>query len=226
MHTIKACGDLGTDHLAFGSRSELHLAGTIGWISSLMVFRKQSDQRRLLAASTDPVSNKSFVGQIPAVVRLITKPWTPTNTPEPPSLVSPQNAAIPAAAPVRGSAVLAGTPSSSGGEVAEIVEFAYHNDARCSPFSFPDLPRPLSTARRVCWGLPRAFGGGGFGPSQSLVAFRSRNLDTLLSKNTRPAWIVKINFPNFLPAGNSRTPPSDLAAKLLGYSCEHCLWVK
>lgn len=131
VHTIKACGDLGTDHLAFVPAVASYTSpGTIGWISSLMVFRKQSDQWRLLAASTDPVSNKSFVGQIPAVVRLITKPWTPTNTPEPPSLVSPQNAAIPAAAPGARFGSFSWHPSSSGGEVAEIVEFAYHNDAR------------------------------------------------------------------------------------------------
>ncbi len=129
--TIKACGYWGTDHLAFVPAIASYTSpGTIGWVSSLMVFRKQSDPWRLLAASTDPVSNKSFVSQIPAVVRLITKPWTPSNASEPPSLVSPQDGAFPAAAPGARFGDFSWHPSPSGGEVAEIAEFAYHNDAR------------------------------------------------------------------------------------------------
>ena len=131
VQTVKACGYFGTDHLAFVPAITSYTSpGTIGWVSSLMVFRKQSDHWRLLAASTDPVSNKTFVGQMPALVGLITKPWTHSDDPEPPSLLSPQDAAFPAAAPGARFGNFIWHPSPSGGEVAEIVEFANHNDAR------------------------------------------------------------------------------------------------
>jgi len=131
VETIKACGYWGTDHLAFvPAIASYTSSGAIGWVSTLMVLRKQSDLWRLLAASTDPVSNKSFLSEIPDVVRLITKPWTPSNAPEPPSLVSPQDGEFPAAAPGERFGDFSWHPSPSGGEVAEIVEFAYQNDAR------------------------------------------------------------------------------------------------
>jgi hypothetical protein len=131
VKTIKACSCWGTDHLAFVPIVASYTSpGRIGWVSTLMVFRKQSDQWRLLAASTDPVSNKSFVSRIPAMARLITKPWTPSNAPEPPSLLSPPDGQFPAAAPGARFGDFSWHPSPSGGEVAEIVEFAYQNDAR------------------------------------------------------------------------------------------------
>jgi hypothetical protein len=131
VDTIKACGYWGTDHLAFVPTIASYTSpGTIGWVSTLMALRKLSDQWRVLAASTDPVSNKSFVSEIPAVVRLITKPWTPSNTTEPPSLLSPPDGQFPAAAPGERFGDFSWHPSPSGGEVAEIVEFAYQNDAR------------------------------------------------------------------------------------------------
>jgi hypothetical protein len=140
VETIKACGYWGTDYLAFVPAIASYTSpGTIGWASTLMVLRKQSDQWRLLAASTDPVSNKSFVNQIPAMVRLITKPWTPNNAPEPPSLLSPHDGQFPAAAPGVRFGDFSWHPSPSGGEVAEIAEFAYNGDARLFAIFFSGL---------------------------------------------------------------------------------------
>ena len=131
VETIRACGYWGTDHLAFVPAIASYTSPEeIGWVSSLMVFRKLGDHWHLLVASTDPVSNKSFVSRIPAMARLITKPWTPSNTPEPPSLLSPPDGQFPAAAPGARFGDFSWHPSPSGGEVAEIVEFAYQNDAR------------------------------------------------------------------------------------------------
>ena len=131
VETVKACGFWGTDHLAFVPAIASYTSPReIGWISNLMVLRKQSDQWRLLAVSSDPVTNKSFVSQIPAMVRLITKPWTPSNALEPPSLVSPQDGNFPVAAPGARFGDFSWHPSASAGEVAEIAEFAYNGDAR------------------------------------------------------------------------------------------------
>ena len=131
VETIETCSYWGTDHLAFvQARASYTSPAAIGWASTLMVLRKLSDQWRLLAASTDPISNKSFVSEILAVVRLITKPWTPNNAPQPASLLSPQDGEFPEAAPGARFGDFSWHPSPSGGEVAEIVEFAYHDDAR------------------------------------------------------------------------------------------------
>ncbi|MGC9998141.1 MAG: hypothetical protein ABSE79_22730 [Terriglobia bacterium] len=131
VETVKACGYWGTDHLAFVPAIASYTSpGTIGWVSRQMVFRKLSDQWRLLAASTDPVSNKSFVSEIPAIVSLITKTWTPGNVPEPPSILSPPDGQYPAAAPGNRFGDFSWHPSPSSGEVAEVIEFAYNDDAR------------------------------------------------------------------------------------------------
>ena len=130
--TIKACGYWGTDHLAFVPAIAGYTSpGAIGWVSTLMVLRKQSNQWRLLAASTDPVSNKSFMSEIPAVVRLITKPWTSSGAPEPPSLLAPSDGEFPVPAPGARFDDFSCHPSPSASEVAEITEFAY-NDTRPS----------------------------------------------------------------------------------------------
>jgi hypothetical protein len=131
VETVKACGYWGTDHLAFVPAMASYTSpGTIGWASTLMVFRRLSEQWRLLAASTDPVSNNAFVSEVPAIVRLITKPWTAGNAPEPPSLLSPSDGQYPFAAPGSRFGDFSWHPSPSGGEVAEVIEFAYNDDAR------------------------------------------------------------------------------------------------
>jgi hypothetical protein len=131
VKTITACGYWGTDHLAFVQTTASYTGpATIGWVSTLMALRKQSDQWRLLAASTDPVSNQSFVSEIPAMVHLITKPWSPNSAAEPPSLLSPKDGEFPAAAPGARFGDFSWHTSPSGGEVAEVAEFAYNGDVR------------------------------------------------------------------------------------------------
>jgi hypothetical protein len=131
VETVKACGYWGTDHLAFVPALASYTSpGTIGWASTVMVFRRLSEQWRLLVASTDPVSNNAFVSEVPAVARLITKPWSPNNALEPPSLLSPPDGQYPSAAPGNRFGDFSWHPSPSAGEVAEIIEFAYSDDAR------------------------------------------------------------------------------------------------
>jgi hypothetical protein len=131
VETIKACDYWGTDHLAFVQAAASYTSpGTIGWVDVLMVFRRQRDQWRLLAASADPVSNGSFVSEIPALISLITKPWTPNTAPQPASLVTPQDGQFPVPAPGARFGDFSWHPSPSAGEVAEIAEFAYNGDAR------------------------------------------------------------------------------------------------
>jgi hypothetical protein len=156
VETIKACGYWGTDHLAFVEATANFTApGRIGWVSTLMVLRKQSDQWRVLAASTDPVSNKSFVSQIPAMVRLIIKPWAPSKAPEPPSLLSPQDGEFPAATPGARFGDFSWHPSPSGGEVAEVAEFAYNGDTRLFAIFFSGpAPATEHCSAGMLWTVP------------------------------------------------------------------------
>jgi hypothetical protein len=156
VETVKACGYWGTDHLAFVPSIASYIShGTIGWASTLMVFRRLSDQWRLLAASNDPVSNEAFVSEVPAIVRLITKPWTAGNAPEPPSLLSPSDGQYPAAAPGNRFGDFSWHPSPSGGEVAEVIEFAYNDDARLITvfFSGP-APATEHCSAGILWTVP------------------------------------------------------------------------
>jgi len=131
VEAIKACGYWGTDHLAFvPTRASYTSPEAIGWVSTLMVLRKQDGPWRVLAASTDPVSNQSFVSEIPGLVRLITKPWVPPSDSEPSSLVEPPDGKYPVAAPGERFGDFSWHPSPSSGEVAEVAEFAYNGDAR------------------------------------------------------------------------------------------------
>ena len=131
VEAVKTCGCWAADHLAFVQAVASYTSPEkIGWVSTLMVFRKQSDQWRLLAASTDPISNEPFVKQIPDLVRLITQPWTPGSAPQPAQLVAPADGQVPVPAPGARFGDFSWHTSPSPGEVAEIAEFAYNDDAR------------------------------------------------------------------------------------------------
>jgi hypothetical protein len=128
---VKTCGGWGSDHFAFAQAvASYSSTEKIGWLSTLMVFRKQSDQWRILAASTDPISNKAFVSQIPGLVQLITQPWAADSAPQPAELVAPADGQSPAPAPGARFGDFSWHTSPSPGEVAEIEEFAYDDDAR------------------------------------------------------------------------------------------------
>jgi tetratricopeptide (TPR) repeat protein len=126
----RECGYLGNGHLAFlpmvvGYQSPRAL----GWIELLLVMRKQQDEWRLLAASTDPISNGIFTAQIPTLANLISKTWTSGSQPDSAKSLTPA-ADFPEPPPGERFGSFNWQPSGSAGLVAEIVEFAYNNDAR------------------------------------------------------------------------------------------------
>jgi hypothetical protein len=136
----KECGYWGNDHLAFVPMVfTFELPKTLGRIAMLLVFRKQDSRWRLLAASTDPVSTKGFVEEIPGLVSLLRKAWTPDRKPIPAELLTPADGQFPQPAAGQRFGDFSWHPSTSTNVVAEIVEFAYtaaisgrpsNNDAR------------------------------------------------------------------------------------------------
>lgn len=127
----KACGCWGNEHLAFVSMvSTFDSTKMVGQIHVLLILRKQGAQWQLLAASTDPISNGPFLSQIPAISGVLQKPWNSSNEPIPAELLFPENGGLPKPASGERFGNFNWRPSPSVDVVAEIVEFAYQNDAR------------------------------------------------------------------------------------------------
>lgn len=127
---IKGCGYWGDERLAFVPVvSSYESSKALGQISQLLVLRKQDTQWRLLTASTDPVSISRFPDGIPKLVSLFQEARTPGKIPPPAKLLAPEDGVYPEAGNQRfGDFVW--QPSTSTEVVAQIIEFAYNDDAR------------------------------------------------------------------------------------------------
>jgi hypothetical protein len=131
LSETKECGFAGNQHLAlvplvFSYES----TKAVGQIAVLLILRKLQNQWRLLTASTDPISNSQFVGQIRRLGSLLQNPWAPDKQPSPARLLSPDDGQFPQAAAGARFGNFDWQPSASSNVVAEIVEFAYNGDAR------------------------------------------------------------------------------------------------
>jgi len=127
----RECGYWGNDHLAFvpmvlGYES----ARELGHVTVLLTLRRQESEWRLLTASRDPVTTTSFVRQMPKLSSLLGKPWTFGSTPRPAKLDALEEGQFPQPPSGQRFGDFTWRPSSSVDVVAEIVEFAYKNDAR------------------------------------------------------------------------------------------------
>jgi hypothetical protein len=125
------CGFWGNDHLAFVQTvSTYESAKALGRLTVLLIFRNQQSQWQLLTASTDPISNTEFVNAIPKLAALLQTPWTPDDRPAPAKLLSPEDGQYPEPPAGQRFGDFSWQPSTSTDVVAEIVEFAYKDDAR------------------------------------------------------------------------------------------------
>jgi hypothetical protein len=128
---VKDCGFWGSDHLAFVQTAVTYeSARTLGRIAVLLILRKQESGWRLLTASTDPISNETFLKQIPRLALLFKKAWTPDSSLIPAQLLLPEEGQYPTPADGERFGDFTWQPSSSTNAVGEIIEFAYDNDAR------------------------------------------------------------------------------------------------
>jgi hypothetical protein len=138
VNSVRECGYLGNDHLAFLPMVLRYQSPkALGWIDLLLILRKQQDEWRLLAASTDPISNGVFLAQIPRLAGMIAKAWIPGSEASPATSLTPD---FPEPPPGKRFGSFNWQPSDSANLVAEIVEFAYNNDTRLSvKFHEPDV---------------------------------------------------------------------------------------
>ncbi len=127
----KACGFWGNENLAFVSLVSTYESATaVGQIPLLLVLRRQGSRWRLLVASADPISNNSFLKAIPGFAGLLHTPGDERNEPQSAELLSPEDGQAPLPEPGQRFGTFRWAPSSSEDVVAEVVEFAYQDDAR------------------------------------------------------------------------------------------------
>jgi hypothetical protein len=128
---MKGCGYWGDERLAFVPVvSSYESAKALGQISLLLALRKQASQWQLLAASTDPISLSRFPEGIPKLMRLLQERRTSSMAPPPARLLAPVNGQYPQPAQGQRFGDFVWQPSTSSDVVAEVIEFAYRDDAR------------------------------------------------------------------------------------------------
>lgn len=128
---IKGYGYWGDQRLAFVPVvSSYESAKKMGQISLLLILRKQQTQWQLLTASADPVSMSKFLEGIPKLVKLLNAARTPGENPPPAKLLAPEDGQSPVPAHGQRFGDFVWQPSTSTDVVAQIIEFAYNEDAR------------------------------------------------------------------------------------------------
>jgi hypothetical protein len=144
---LRICGVSGNTKLTVVSIEVSFESGeSIGHLPVLLVFRKPASQWQLLVASLDPVSNREFVRDFSALPGFIER-GNPGPPPVPVVLRAPADGEYPG--PARGSRFgdFAWDAPASGEVVADIAEFARHNDARLFV-----VPRQAGRTSRVSSG--------------------------------------------------------------------------
>jgi len=128
---VHPCGNWGNDNLAFvpvvatfeGNKS-------IGQAVILIILRRQAAHWQLLAVAKDPLSTGEFAEGIPRLVGLLGRDRGTTPSPAQAVLVAPGDGQAPQPAAGERFGDFVWRPSSSANVVAEIIEFAYQDDAR------------------------------------------------------------------------------------------------
>jgi hypothetical protein len=129
--TVQPCGTWGNSRVVFGSLNVSYQSETkIGHTRVLIVLRKRSSQWQLLAAARDPVTNGSFVNELPSIVAGLMGNDEPHAIPPPATLLSPAADHWPQPANGQRFGIFRWRPSPSEHVIAEIAEFAYQDDVR------------------------------------------------------------------------------------------------
>jgi hypothetical protein len=127
----KTCGYWGNGQLAFAPVVASYVSAEgLGHISVLMVLRKRGNAWKMLAASTDPDTLTMFIAGLPKLGTLLQGAQTPAGSLPPARLLAPPDGQVPAPSFRSRFGDFIWQPNASGEVVAQIVEFAYEDDAR------------------------------------------------------------------------------------------------
>lgn len=128
---VRLCGLWGNDKLVFTLvNASYDGETTIGNRLVLLVLRKASFEWRLLVAARDPISTDAFVTHASSMAALLARKGQMRALPASATLVSPADGRMPRPLSTDRFGAFRWRSSLSDGVVAEIVEFAYADDAR------------------------------------------------------------------------------------------------
>jgi hypothetical protein len=134
VRAVRTCDVRGNDKLAVASViATYESANALGHAPVLLVLRNVYSRWRLLVAARDPISNGEFVREIRRVAGLLSGETAVRSFPAPATLLAPETGSrrLPAEGPgFRTFRSFRWRSSDSDNVVAEIVEFAYDQDAR------------------------------------------------------------------------------------------------
>jgi len=137
--SVRSCGVWGNDRLRFAwVNASYEGTGVVGQSPVLLIFRKPASTWQLLAVARDPVSNGVFVNQVPVMADRLAQEPIGGRPSEPAVLLSPADGAFPQPAAGQRFGDFTWRPSPSADVIAQIAEFAYHDDARF--FLLPKAP--------------------------------------------------------------------------------------
>jgi hypothetical protein len=139
VSSTRACSWWGNDKLAV---AQAHVSyegeSTVGQTPVLLVLRKSSSGWRLLVASRDPITHSVFWQAVPFRMSRLSNDQPTSAMPVPATLLSPEDGRFPQPANGERFGTFEWQSSASADIVAEIVEFAYDDDARL--FFQPVMP--------------------------------------------------------------------------------------
>jgi hypothetical protein len=171
--SVRPCGWWGNDQLVFAQVNVTYEAeSSVGQALVLLVLRKPSTTWQLLVASRDPISNGQFWEQ----AALRTTPLSSSASASPPlpaTLLSPGEGLNPRPPDGQRFGTFEWQSSPSADVVAEIVEFAYEDDARLF-FGLRVIPEARLRFQPASCGPPGAPGTGACGLSTAPATSRSR----------------------------------------------------
>jgi hypothetical protein len=128
---VRPCGVWGNERLAFARvHASYESADAIGHTPLLLVLRKSHARWQLLVAARDPVSTGAFLNSVPSIAARFASDVPARAFPSPATLLSPPDGVYPRPANGERFGAFSWRSSPSSDVVAEIAEFAYHDDAR------------------------------------------------------------------------------------------------
>jgi hypothetical protein len=131
VSTIQLCGLRGTDHLAFAwATVSSEAPSKLGHTPIVVILRKAASNWRVLVVSRDPITTGRFVDDLRARRTLFSEVARGGAPPLPAVLLSPAMMLDPTPVPGERFGDFTWQSSQSLDVAAEIVEFAYENDAR------------------------------------------------------------------------------------------------
>jgi hypothetical protein len=127
----RPCGIWGNGRLAFATvKASYESDSVLGQAQVVLVLRKLSQRWQVLVAARDPITNREFVNEVPRIAALLSSDGRESVLPLSAAILYPASGKLPMPWPGERFGSFRWRSSASDFVVAELVEFAYKDDAR------------------------------------------------------------------------------------------------